>query len=385
MRNLGISLSIALIGALVVACSGTSRTSGFDDPGSDGNNGNNNGGNNGNGLIGGGTNGDGGSSSTSNGSTGQVDKTASCDSGLAIDDADAASFAKAIGICGSQLVSATYSRGYGMTEAPHAGQWGLLPKFGSVIVPREGAAMGVISSGYGREYDNTSGTDQGDESSAFVAGTSLDGDKYPTGAAPPGFPKAASGCQQDNKVNDMVDVKLTLKAPSDASGIQFDFNFWSSEWPNWVCSNFNDAFTAYLTSQKTTDNISFDSNSNPVAVNNNFFNRCTPNTTVGCDSALSGGTQSVSACAAGVSELQGTGFGYTEPTDCFDGSGAGASASAGGATGWLTTTAPITPGETFTLEFMIWDAGDGNLDSSVLIDNFQWIGGNVTTGTSRVN
>ena len=60
-------------------------------------------------------------------------------------------------------------------------------------------------------------------------------------------------------------------------------------------------------------------------------------------------------------------------------------ASLGGATGWLTTQAPIAPGETFTLEFMIWDAGDGVLDSSVLIDNFQWIGGSVTTGTSRVN
>jgi hypothetical protein len=33
---------------------------------------------------------------------------------------------------------------------------------------------------------------------------------------------------------------------------------------------------------------------------------------------------------------------------------------------------------------MIWDAGDGYLDSSVLIDHFQWIGGTkVQTGTTR--
>jgi hypothetical protein len=53
----------------------------------------------------------------------------------------------------------------------------------------------------------------------------------------------------------------------------------------------------------------------------------------------------------------------------------GTVATLGGATGWLTTKAAIKPGEQFTLELMIWDAGDGILDSSVLLDHFQWIGG----------
>ena len=44
----------------------------------------------------------------------------------------------------------------------------------------------------------------------------------------------------------------------------------------------------------------------------------------------------------------------------------------GGSTGWLTTTAPIAPNEDITLRFVIFDEGDGVLDSSVLIDNFQW-------------
>src|SRR6202034_4172973 len=110
----------------------------------------------------------------------------------------------------------------------------------------------------------------------------LDGQNYPTGHAPPGFPKAASGCKQDNLVNDMIDVRLVLKAPPDATGFRFDFDFYSSEWPNFVCSNFNDAFVAYLSSNTITDNISFDSDNNPIAVNTDFFNRCTPNTPVGC-------------------------------------------------------------------------------------------------------
>jgi hypothetical protein len=44
----------------------------------------------------------------------------------------------------------------------------------------------------------------------------------------------------------------------------------------------------------------------------------------------------------------------------------------GGATGWLTTTSPVTPGEDVTLHFIIFDEGDHILDSSVLIDNFRW-------------
>jgi hypothetical protein len=44
----------------------------------------------------------------------------------------------------------------------------------------------------------------------------------------------------------------------------------------------------------------------------------------------------------------------------------------GGSTGWLSTTAPIQPGEDVTLRFVIFDEGDGVLDSAVLIDNFQW-------------
>jgi len=336
---------------------------------------------------------------TSDGGIGPVDVTPPCDTGLAVDDSNGASFAKAIGICttassaGYGLVSATYSNAFGSTTAPHDGQWGLLPGFGTAITPREGATIGVLSSGYARNYDDSQGTLLNMTSNQPWAATDingnpiglasdfvnsspdgpLDGTNYPTGAAPPGFPKAASGCMQDNLVNDMIDVKLVLKAPMDATGFQFDFDFYSSEWPNYVCSNFNDAFIAYLTSSAMTDNVSFDSNNNPVAVNTNFFNRCTPGTPVGClQMDFPGGPTATSTCSAGPGELAGTGFADTAQTVC---AGSNTTATLGGATGWLTTQAPITGGEQFTLEFMIWDAGDGQYDSSVLIDHFQWIGG----------
>jgi hypothetical protein len=307
-----------------------------------------------------------------------VDTTASCDTGLTVGDPDAASFAKAIGICtsaatdGYGLVTAAYSSAFGSTKAPTTGQWGILPTFGSVIVPREGASLGALSSGYARAYDSADGSPGND----FVDGSSMM-HANPQGTAPPGFPKAAAGCQQDNHVFDVIDLQLVLKAPQDATGFQFDFDFYSSEWPNYVCSNFNDAFVAYLQSSQKTDNVSFDANGNPVSVNNGFFDRCTQGTTVGCD----GAKLAKDACPGGPSELGGTGFGTLSPTDCAPSQ----NATDGGATGWLTTRAPVTPGEQFTLDFLIWNAGDENLDSSILIDHFQWLGGSVTTGTTRVN
>ena len=43
-----------------------------------------------------------------------------------------------------------------------------------------------------------------------------------------------------------------------------------------------------------------------------------------------------------------------------------------GGTNWLKTTAPVDPGETVTVSFIIFDEGDGILDSAVNIDNFRW-------------
>jgi hypothetical protein len=345
-------------------------------------------------------------------STGAVDMTPACDAALAVDDSEAASFAKAIGICttaasqGFGLVSASYARAFGSTTPPHAGQWGLLPKFGSVIKPREGSTLGALSTGYAREFDNPQGAlvnargrcDWSGLPGACPVGIAsdfvnsspdgpLNGMSYPTGVAPPGFPKSGQNCQQDNNVNDMIDVKLVLKAPMDATGFRFDFDFYSSEWPNFVCSTFNDAFVAYLTYSGLTDNVSFDPNKNPVAVNNNYFDRCTAGAPLGCN-RTDGNTPdapiSASTCAGGAAELDGTGYASTAKTLCNNGSDI--TATLGGATGWLTTQAPIKPGEQFTLEFMIWDAGDGILDSTVLIDHFQWTGGTIATpSTTRVN
>ncbi len=295
-----------------------------------------------------------------------------------VTDADPVKFAKSIGLCtradkdGYGLVSASFQKGFGVPMAPPDGQWGTLTKFGSVIKPREGSKLGALSTGYAREYDTPDGAPGKDFVQSATLSTSA------AGTAPPGFPKAADNCPQSNAVNDMIDVHLVLKAPPDAAGFQFDFNFYTSEWPEYVCSPFNDAFVAYITSKGKTDNVSFDSKGNPVSVNNGFFDRCTAGVITGC----SGGnmTSDPSVCAAGTAELSGTGYSGLIQTRCTPAQ----SATDGGATGWLTTHTAVAPGETFTLDLMIWNAGDTALDSSVLIDNWKWLGGTVTTGTTRV-
>ena len=78
--------------------------------------------------------------------------------------------------------------------------------------------------------------------------------------------------------------------------------------------------------------------------------------------------------------LRGTldGSGYGSGYDDDDGLGE----PNGGSTGWLTTTAPIAPGEDITLRFVIFDESDGIYDSAALIDNFTWGATSVTGPTT---
>jgi hypothetical protein len=316
---------------------------------------------------------------------GKVDNVEVCDTALA-NDGSAEDFAKTMGVCqaaqqrGFGLVSAKFTRGFGRDDAPMAEQHGILPKFGNVLKPREGSQLGVLSSGYAQEFDGSLNAKFGGDASGkdwFRAKPGMG-----NGTAPPGFPKPAEGCPVDSNVNDVSNLHLELKAPPNAGGIKFDFNFLSGEWPAYICSRFNDGFVAYLSAKGFNggqpDNISFDAKKNPVSVNNGFFDRCTPNAPVGCEA---GAKPATSTCPAGPDELAGTGFGILG-SYCPTGT---TTTVAGGATGWLSSQAAVSPGETFTLDLIIWDTGDGNLDSSVLLDNFQWLAGStpVVTQTGR--
>jgi hypothetical protein len=320
---------------------------------------------------------------------GTVDNTPTCDVGLtALGNAD--DFAKAIGLCNRSggasdpswgVVSATFTRGHASTTAPTDGQHEILPAFGSKIVPREGVNLGAMSTGWARAYDDIQATscDSSTLIDCFKQGVAMQGGAPTANAAPPGYPKATGSCAVSNIEYDAVDFMLQIKVPGNAQGFSFDFDFWSGEWPDYVCTQYNDSFIAYLQSQAfnggAPENVAFDSAGNPVSVNNAFFDRCTIGTQTGCKGSPP--IFGVSTCGGDLSELMDTGF-YATGNYCNAQLSTG-----GGATGWLTTQAPVQSGEIITLEFLIWDTGDPKFDSSVLVDHFAWTTTPSNAGTTR--
>ncbi|MBK9266227.1 MAG: choice-of-anchor L domain-containing protein [Polyangiaceae bacterium] len=214
------------------------------------------------------------------------------------------------------------------------------------IVPKKNLTMAGLSSGYMRDKNDpgwpgsysTSNGSYADPPSAYL---NAHGGNLPSSASCNG------ACPAGDGANDSINVKLSIRVPTNAQSFSYQFKFISSEYWIYSCSSFNDFYLALLQSSAmgipADKNISFDSLNNPVSVNNGFFDVCTPK---GCYT-----------CPGGYTELTGTGM--------EDGN-------SGGGTKWLTTEAPVVPGETMQIEFMIFDVSDTALDSVTLLDNFQW-------------
>jgi len=348
-----------LLGA--AGCSATDDEVGFGEGGGGSGVG---GGNEGGGLLLGGNTGTGGgiSSCTDPGCIGATPQ-GGCDGALAMDSGDGLDGARAMGLCQMStgdtwgVVSARYVRSDGIELTDPALQIGrgILNGFGP-LAAREGSQMLVLSSGTARTPS--------DAGYMSVGGTWKDFNPH---GAPPGYPKESPACPGvvTGAPYDSAGLELVVKTPTDAKSFTFNLNFYTYEFPNYICSQFNDFFVALLTPTPaglTDANISFDAKGNLISVNAGFLEVCNPQ-------VASNGQPF--ACAAGPAELSGTG--YDEQ--------AGGSA----ATGWLQTTAPIdAPGSDITLRFAIWDSGDGVLDSTILLDNFKFESTEGTTGTVPV-
>jgi len=274
-----------------------------------------------------------------------------CDSGLALADTDPLNGAKAIDLCRPSedasdwgLVGADYVRANGSPSTSTL-QNGLMAAFGS-NAPQAGTSMLALSTGHARSSSDP-------DACVNISCAGLG-----SGTAPAGFPQDVPACAGSSDINDDVALSVTVRAPSNATGFVFDFTFFTFEYPEWVCTLHNDQFIALVEPAppgSINGNIAFDAQANPVSVNIGLFEVC-------------------SGCAQGTGALLGTGF------DVWDGG-----VSDAGATGWLRTTAPVTPGSELTIRFAIWDAGDTAWDSTVLIDNFQWLtDDDVTVSTKPV-
>lgn len=301
-----------------------------------------------------------------------------CSTGLQYTSQEPVDYAKALDICQTTTAGAAgASKKWGLISAelrlasgagvPASQAHAIVPSFGSVILPRKNANFVFFSSGLagtpGQPYW-APGTPQG--------GTDF---QVPAVPVPPGFPTNKQGCPlpSDTLAHDSVNLKLSIRVPTNAKSFAFDHSFFSSEYPEYACSAFNDLWVTLLDSSLPPGTIAnnrdiiFDNQGTPGSVNLNFFDRCVAGPT-GC----AGGVPGFNFCAGGKGELNNTGYGDLD-APCN-----GTPSSIGGGTGWISTESPMVPGETITLQFIVWDSSDGIYDSSAIFDNFRWQTGPLT-------
>lgn len=233
----------------------------------------------------------------------------------------------------------------------------------SVFDPREGSAYVVLSSGYVSEIDSETpgnGIDELDNPTFCNRdhdGASVDpGPLDPDAMLPsPIDPVAVAGdCLADPSLvgtgdcsrtieaqwrqgatsHDYAELRFSVTVPPDVTSFSYDFAFFTTEYPSYHGDVFNDIYIGWLESSRWTGNISFDQAGNPISLNAAFLE--------------------FEDDAGNVAELGGSCMKYHAGTN------------------WLTTTAPVTPGETITVVFAVMDLADSILDSFVLLDNFRW-------------
>jgi len=293
-----------------------------------------------------------------------------CSDGLQYTSQDPVDYAKSIDICQATTAGATgANKKWGLISAelrladgtgtPAPTSHAIITAMGDVIGPRKNSNFVLFSSGLaaapGQPYYQF-GTPQGGTGHGLSSAT------------PPGFPTNKAGCPTPFAALafDPVNLKLSIRTPTNAKSFGFDHAFFSSEYPEYACSSFNDLWVTLLQTGApgiaNNKNIIFDTQGTPGSVNLNFFDRCVAGPT-GCV-----GTPGFNFCSGGKAELAGTGYGDPD-APC------GVQSSIGGATGWVTTEAPVLPGEVITVQFMVWDSSDGIFDSAAILDNFRWLQG----------
>jgi hypothetical protein len=317
---------------------------------------------------------------------GDIDETTSgCDEGLLSASSDADDYARSIELCQFTVedpadpalrtwgvIDAAFSRADG-TGSPLPVQRSLRADFGEVIDPEAGQRMAVLSSGHAADATDSnpgfapfqSGQDLGTTSDAPADWLFANGDVFPNPA----------GCLEpwDTLAHDPIMLTLRVRVPTNARSFRVKTQFFSAEYPEWVCSEFNDFFVALVDSTSAENpadkNIAiYDDGATtwPVGVNlvmvaEGLFTQC-ENGEVGCASDLGA---EYGECL-GTALLEGTGFDF--PDDgCDDGQ-----TQVGGGTGWLSMSGNVTPGEVMELRIAIWDTSGHIFDSLVLLDDWQW-------------
>ncbi len=313
----------------------------------------------------------------------------SCDAGLASDAGDPLAFAAALDLCQTTVTNAPLAeRTWGVISAdltladgggaPLPVQHAIRTAFGDQISPSGGDSLVVLSTGHAAAPGQTNPAFAAFESGENL-GTSVDAPADWVAANGGEFP--ATGCAGENPsdntdANDSVMLSLRVRVPTNARSFTARMFFFSAEYPEWVCSEYNDFFVALIDSDAednpATKNIAvFDNDGDLVPVGLNIlktapalFAVCESGN-VGCQGDLPAAPHS---CDAGPAQLAGTGFDAIDGSQSCNGNGF----PVGGATGWLEMSGNVEPGEIMDIRFAVWDAGGHLFDALVLLDDWQW-------------
>jgi len=309
-----------------------------------------------------------------------------CDGALATNSNTGNDYARAIDLCQFTtenpplamkkwgVISTTITRADGV-GASAANAKSIRNNFGTGgIVPQKNARLAIFSTGNAADQgdinppyaDFQEGVDNGANSAAPADWLAANGNAFPNA---PGCPGPGS-----NSANNSIMMKVRVRVPTNAKSFSVKMHFLSAEWPEYVCTAFNDLFVTLVNSTAVGNpadkNIAIyttpQNQKYPVGVNiakaaAGLFTEC-KNGQVACY----GAQFNYNNCSLGVGPLAGTGFQTTNDVGC------GANDTTGGGTGWLTMSGNVKGGETMEVRFAIWDTGDGFWDSLVLLDDWQW-------------
>jgi hypothetical protein len=352
-----------------------------------------------------------------------VPDTLPCDTGLYSDSNEAENYARALGICRTTeaepaaladktwgLVSAVIERADGSPLGDLTAR-SIRPGFGGVTPPTlEGDSIVVLSTGIAADAAQTTPGPNGGaptgfnvtnihtpQSLALIDETCTSSHcisdwflaanpplKLPSELpTPPDCP--TQSFDTPNEAHDSVMLTLDLRAPTNVKAFTFNTYFLSAEYPEYVCSDYNDQYLALIETPTgpTTPANPLDKNlltyaaagkKWPIGINvaagTNLFAVCDSETTSPTcwDQDLD-----PTSCSLGSSQLVGTGFeASTTSAPCL----------LGGGTHWLTVSGNVVPGQVMRLRLVIWDVGDYGYDSVALIDGFKWLTNSTQPGTT---
>jgi hypothetical protein len=337
-----------------------------------------------------------------------------CDANLASNSTAPNDYAKALGVCRTTTANPTLpNKTWGLIEAelltadgsplPDARAASIRNAFGSISPGTvEGQRAIVLSSGIAADLTqtnpgpntsaSTTHSPANDSNISTCTGTKCIKDWFQTANPPlknanelPVAPNCGTGTAgSPSTPNDSVMLRLKLRAPTNAKSFSFNSYFMSAEYPEFVCSNFNDQFIVLVDTPTPPTPIPNPVDKNlmtyndgnqkwPIGINiaagTDLFSVCeTQQQSPNCwDTSVSS-----NSCFLGAAQLAGTSFGKDNST-----------CTVGGGTFWLTTSGNIVPGGTLDLRIVVWDVGDHILDSLAVLDGLQWLPNATVPGTDN--